>query len=107
MASIKARWKQKRVLNKAYIRIWASGAHWGCGDHVKDNPNGSEERLHVYVYLNMYQSMLRLYLQRDPCNDVQRVNDVSQRFAHLPSVGVPHHCMQINLERHHYLVTSC
>lgn len=28
MASIKACWKQKKVLNKAYIRIWASGEQW-------------------------------------------------------------------------------
>lgn len=97
MASIKACWKQKRVLNKAYIRICASGEQWVCALDVKDNPKGREERLYVCVYLNMHQSMIGLHLQGDPCNYVQRVNDVAQRFAHLPPVGVSHHCMQINL----------
>lgn len=41
---------------------------------------------------------MRLHLEGDSCNDVQRVNDVAQRFAHLPPVGVSHHCMQIHLE---------
>lgn len=68
-----------------------------CALHVKDNPKGREERLYVCVYLNMHQSMIGLHLQGDPCNYVQRVNDVAQRFAHLPPVGVSHHCMQINL----------
>ena len=70
-----------------------------CGDHVKDNPNGREERLYVCVYLDMHHSVIKeIYLQGDPCDDVQGVNDVAQRFAHLPSVGVPHHRMKINLE---------
>lgn len=42
---------------------------------------------------------LRRYLQRDPCDDIQRVDDVPEGLAHLPSVGVPHHGVQINLLR--------
>lgn len=57
-----------------------------------------KDRRYVCGYLNMHQSVIRLYLEGDPCNDVQGVDDVSQRFAHLPSMGVPHHCVQINLE---------
>lgn len=69
-----------------------------CGDHVRDNPNGREGGLNVCENLNTHQSGIRLYLQGDPCNHIQRVNDVAQRFAHFPSMGVPHHCMQIDLQ---------
>lgn len=47
--------------------------------------------------LNMHQSVTRICLQRDPCNDIQGVNDIAKRFAHLPSMGIPYHCVQINL----------
>lgn len=40
----KACWKEKRALNKAYIRIWASEEQWGHGVHVKDTSTGREER---------------------------------------------------------------
>lgn len=58
----KACWKQKRMLNKAYIRTWASGEQWARGVHLKDNPNGREKRLYVCMYLNMHQSVIRRYL---------------------------------------------
>lgn len=51
------------------------------------------------MYLHMHQRVITPCLQRDPSNDVQGVNDVTQRFAHLSSMGVPHHCMQINLQQ--------
>lgn len=50
MDSIKACWKQKEVLNKAYIRIRASGDPWACGDYVKDNPNGRRKRVHIFTF---------------------------------------------------------
>lgn len=49
MASIKACWKQKKAPNKVYIRIWASGEQWACGDNVKDNQNRRKERLCLCV----------------------------------------------------------
>lgn len=45
----------------------------------------------------MRQGEIRIHLQGDPSNDIKRVDDVAQRFAHLPSVGVPHDGVQINL----------
>lgn len=52
----------------------------------------------------MHQSAISRYLEGDACNDVQWINDVAQRFAHLPSMGIPHHCMQINLEQKSILI---
>lgn len=39
------------------------------------------------------------YLQGNPSDDVQRVDDVPEGFAHLPPMSVPHHGVQINLLR--------
>lgn len=48
--------------------------------------------------VNMHQGVIRPYLQGDACYDIQGVDDIAQGFAHLASVGVPHHGVQINLE---------
>lgn len=64
------------------------------------------EDFYVRVYLNTHQRTVRLYLEGDPGNDVQRVNDVAQRLAHLPSMGVSHHRMQINLEQKNIRIIS-
>lgn len=64
------------------------------------------EDFYVRVYLNTHQRTVKLYLEGDPGNDVQRIDDVAQRLAHLPSMGVSHHRMQINLEQKNISIIS-
>lgn len=106
MASIKACWKQKKVLNKAYIRIWASGEQWGWWP-CKRQPKRERERRQPACLCVSICTCIRLYLQRDPSNDVKRINDVAKRLAHLPSMGIPHHRMQIHLWKIIMRTSSC
>lgn len=52
----------------------------------------------VCMCVNMHHGVIRPYLQGDACYDIQGVDDIAQGFAHLASVGVPHHGVQINLQ---------
>lgn len=67
-----------------------------CERHV-----GRKRRKTMYarMHLHTHQRLIKPHLQGDPGNDVQGVDDVAQGFAHLSSVGVPHHCVQINLQQ--------
>lgn len=63
-------------------------------EEKKDNA-----RTHARMYPRMHQRVIMPHLQGDAGNDVHRVDDVAQGFAHLPSVGVSHHGVQINLQQ--------
>lgn len=38
------------------------------------------------------------HLQCDSVDDVQGVNDVAQRFAHLPAMSISHDGMEVDLQ---------
>lgn len=54
---------------------------------------------HARMHPRMHQRVIMPHLQGDAGNDVHGVDDVAQGFAHLPSVGVSHHGVQINLQQ--------
>ena len=41
------------------------------------------------------------HLQRDAVDDVQRIDDVAERLAHLAAVLVADHGVQVDLTSHH------
>lgn len=61
--------------------------------------NERGETLHARTYLKVHQSEILLYFKSNACDDVQRIDDIAERLAHLPSVGISHHCVQIHLDR--------
>lgn len=41
----------------------------------------------------------QLHLQRDSIDDIQGVDDIAQRLAHLPAMGISHNGMEVDLRQ--------
>lgn len=73
-----------------------------CERHVDRK---RRKTMYACMHLHMHQREITPHLQGDPGNDVHGVDHVTQGFAHLSAVGVPHHRMQVYLQQKCELIT--